>query len=116
MFLNIEEIKNSLKNGGNVEAIAKAIETELNDTANELKKKKSEEKKKNNEIQILREMAVESLIEYFETLLDIGVSEKTALELEKVLISYEPILQMFANESDGTSSKEFYDLFKKMLA
>ncbi len=114
MFLNIEEIKNSLKNGGDVEAIAKAIETELNDTANELKKK-NEEKKRNNEIQILREMAVESLIEYFETLLNIEVSEKTALELEKVFISYEPILQMFISKSNDMGSKEFYDLLKKVL-
>lgn len=114
MFLNIEEIKNSLKNGGDVETIAKAIETELNNTANELKKK-NEEKKRNNEIQILREMAVESLIEYFETLLNIEVSEKIALELEKVLISYEPVLQMFINESNDIGSKEFYNLLKKVL-
>lgn len=114
MFLNIEEIKNSLKNGGDVEVIAKAIEKELNDTANELKKK-NEEKKKNNEIQILREMAVESLIEYFETLLNIEISEKTALELERIFIGYESILQMSINESDNTSSKEFYDFLKSLI-
>lgn len=115
MFVNMKEIKNALISGSDIVTIAKAIEKELSDTADELEKEK-EAKKKNNEIQMLREIAVESLMEYFETLLNIELSEKTALELEKVLSNYEPILQMFAKESDNTSSKEFYDLLKTILA
>ena len=99
MFLNIDAIKDALCNNS-PEDLAVMIENELEKVAQEeLAKKTAEEKakEKENEISLLRDMAVEAVAEYFEAL-GIEITDSRIEEMNNLFQRYEKLIPIYMDE------------------
>lgn len=94
MFLNTDAIKEALYNKS-TEDIAEMIEEELEKVAQEEAEKKAAAEKakaRENEISILRDMAVEAIAEYFEAL-DVDVTDEDVEMISNTLKKYENLVK-----------------------
>ena len=99
MFLNIDAIKDALCDNS-PEDLAVMIENELEKVAQEeLAKKAAEEKakEKENEISLLRDMAVEAVAEYFEAL-GIEITDSRIEEINSLFQRYEKLIPIYMDE------------------
>ena len=101
MFLNIAAIKDALCDNS-PEDLAVMIENELEKVAQEeLAKKAAEEKEKakekENEISLLRDMAVEAAAEYFEAL-GIEITDSHIEEMNNLFQRYEKLIPTYMDE------------------
>ena len=99
MFLNIDAIKDALCDNS-PEDLAVMIENELEKVAQEeLAKKTAEEKakEKENEISLLRDMAVEAVAEYFEAL-GIEITDSRIEEMNNLFQRYEKLIPIYMDE------------------
>ena len=99
MFLNIDAIKDALCDNS-PEDLAVMIENELEKVAQEeLAKKAAEEKakEKENEISLLRDMAVEAVAEYFEAL-GIEITDSRIEEMNSLFQRYEKLIPTYMEE------------------
>lgn len=99
MFLNIDAIKDALCDNS-PEDLAVMIENELEKVAQEeLAKKAAEEKakEKENEISLLRDMAVEAVAEYFEAL-GIEITDSRIEEMNSLFQRYEKLIPTYMDE------------------
>lgn len=99
MFLNIDAIKDALCDNS-PEDLAVMIENELEKVAQEeLAKKEAEEKakEKENEISLLRDMAVEAVAEYFEAL-GIEITDSRIEEMNSLFQRYEKLIPTYMDE------------------
>ena len=105
MFLNIDAIKDALCDNS-PEDLAVMIENELEKVAQEeLAKKAAEEKEKakakakekENEISLLRDMAVEAVAEYFEAL-GIEITDSHIEEMNSLFQKYEKFIPSYMDE------------------
>lgn len=99
MFLNIDAIKDALCDNS-PEDLAVMIENELEKVAQEeLAKKAAEEKakEKENEISLLRDMAVEAVAEYFEAL-GIEITDSRIEEMNNLFQRYEKLIPTYMDE------------------
>lgn len=98
MFLNIDAIKNALCDNS-PEDLAVMIENELEKVAQEeLAKKaaaeKAKAKEKENEISLLRDMAVEAMAEYFEAL-GAEITDSSVEEINNLFQKYEKFIPAY---------------------
>ena len=94
MFLNTDAIKEALYNKS-AEDIAEMIEEELGKVAQEEAEKKAAAEKakaRENEVSILRDMAVEAVAEYFEAL-DVDVTDEDVEMISNTLKKYENLVK-----------------------
>ena len=99
MFLNIDAIKDALCDNS-PEDLAVMIENELEKVAQEeLAKKAAEDKakEKENEISLLRDMAVEAVAEYFEAL-GIEITDSRIEEMNNLFQRYEKLIPTYMEE------------------
>ena len=101
MFLNIDAIKDALCDNS-PEDLAVMIENELEKVAQEeLAKKAAEEKEKakekENEISLLRDMAVEAVAEYFEAL-GLEITDSRIEEMNRLFQRYEQFIPSYMEE------------------
>ena len=101
MFLNIDAIKDALCDNS-PEDLAVMIENELEKVAQEeLAKKAAEEKEKakekENEISLLRDMAVEAVAEYFEAL-GVEITDSRIEEMNSLFQKYEKFIPSYKDE------------------
>ena len=94
MFLNTDAIKEALSNKS-TEDIAEMIEEELEKVAQEEAEKKAAAEKvkaRENEVSILKDMAVEAVAEYFEAL-DVDVTDEDVEMISNTLKKYENLVK-----------------------
>lgn len=96
MFLNIDAIKDALCDNS-PEDLAVMIENELEKVAQEELAKKAaadKAKEKENEISLLRDMAVEAIAEYFEAL-GIEITDSRVEEINNLFQKYEKFIPAY---------------------